>query len=103
MPFSGNVNPVETHFRYEVGLNYSLINDEDFEPNYDFPDFLTDDELDDVCGDDKFCRYDYKKTTNPDMGEAAGHAHTEWERTRNWTTNGMPIKCWFKKETRFRD
>ncbi|XP_041453734.1 sushi domain-containing protein 2-like isoform X2 [Lytechinus variegatus] len=82
-----NVDPSESLFRYDVGLNHSLINHEDYEPNFDFEQFVTDEELDDVCGDNRFCIYDFIKTGVPNMAEAAGNAHNMWQRTRNHTTN----------------
>ncbi|XP_071497302.1 sushi domain-containing protein 2-like [Diadema antillarum] len=78
-----NVAESETLFRYEIGSSYSIINQQDFQPVYDLPNFQTEEELDDACGDDHFCRYDYQKTGDPDFGRASAYAHESWKRARD--------------------
>ncbi|XP_033646828.1 sushi domain-containing protein 2-like [Asterias rubens] len=72
-------------FRDDISINYTLVNQPTFQASYDLVSTLTEEELNTVCGDSEVCRYDYKKTSSSDMGDAARDVEEDYEDTNEST------------------
>ncbi|XP_038054969.1 sushi domain-containing protein 2-like [Patiria miniata] len=80
-------------FRYDISVNVSTINRPNFQAVYTLDSTLTEEQLNSVCGDSEVCRYDYQKTSSPEMGTGAEDAEEDYEGTSNDTT--PVVSCGF--------
>ena len=83
-------NPGDSLFTYQFGQNWSTFYFPFFTPAYEpiFSDPSLKQKADEICGDDKYCKFDIAATGRVEIGEATLQAAQEFEELLNLSKPG---------------